>query len=411
MDLKMLGFYSVTILLNILVNLYFYFGSRKHEIYKWALIFWANGFIFFGSQAVFSNNLKIAGLFAILVSINDFAVIKIISLLLKIPTRDKFYAKVSIPFFIVGIIASFFTRFEVFTTIISLGVIFPYFHFMISNFKEIQSKSNRIEKFMLFFYSINVAHMLDYAFFTMDKDLYHLGFNIAYAFTMVLTLFIHITSDSVYIKRIEEQLKEEIDKKNSLYKTIIANDIVISFSHEMNNALQGIQFQQEMLKLKVDNHPENKSLEKVARNIQNGVNKIQDILNPFYANKSVSKIDLSTIVNESVSFLEPTLAKEKVNLKVSKVDDLSFCYVLASKGLMSQLLVYAVKSLISSNKDIVIDVESHQITLKCFNTENADLDLVNFMISQIGISIKTLPTSLIIDLNKIRVKDPDEVAC
>lgn len=399
MSITMIIVYLIMILSNIIINAQFYFGSRKHPIYKWGLIYWTAAFVHSILHAeTFPEYIRIFGIS--IVAICNYSVLKICSNMLNIKPDDKFYRKVSLSWFLISLPLIPLFKFEHYIWSFILMCIFPYMHYTAKNIKQIWKTTNKLEKVMVLTYFLNVLHLINYPLMMGSRELLFIGFNIAFGFASILSLFIYLTADSIYIKEIEAKLKEEIEKTSKLYKSVIASEIILSLSHEINNAIQSLQFNQEVLKLKAKK-TQDIHLEKISKNMKISVSKINDILIPFYKGiDDLSPVDLNEIIEDTKSFIDPFLKMNKIELNFE--NKTSSKLVSTSKGVFSQLLVHIIKALSKQNGSILIKIDDNQIEFLADNTNNLGFDIVEAIADQLKLTIKrehgkvfvNLPTSL-----------------
>jgi len=372
MSNTMIILYLAMIISNIIINAYFYFGSRNHQVYKWGMTYWVAGLVHaICHSETLPTVFHILGI--MLVALTNYSVLKSCSYMLKIDPNDKFYRNLTIFGFAASSLLIPFMSYEKYIFGFVIVCIIPYIHYVFSNIKTIWTKTNKLEKVMILTYAVNVLHLINYPLMLGNRELLFIGFNIAFGFASVFSLFLYLIADSIFIKEIEAKLKEEISKSQRLMKSAIYSDIIMSFSHEINNAMQSLQLNQEILSIK-SKKEQNEQLGKVSLSMKNSVEKINDILAPFYdQNKELASIELPYLIKESFSFIDP-IAKENKSAIVleNQPNEIS---ISTSKGLFSQLIVQIIKSLSKNNKKVSIEFKEKSILFKaeefCSNFDSA----------------------------------------
>lgn len=389
-------FYFFYIGLNIVLNIYFFLGSRKHNVYKWTSIFWIAALSFYLLEGLLENT-KFIGFSLIIASVTNFAVLKICSLLMGIKyKKTKLDIYVSLILILLGILTSYSYSFEIYTSFFALAATFPYFNFILTNIKKI-NKNNGLEKFMILTYSLNVIHILDYPFLRLNKDFAYIGFNIAFFFGVILSLFIYITSDSIYIKTIEEKLRLAIEEKNKIYKRLVATKLIKSFSHELNNSLQNIICSQEILEKKTSSIKDD-DFNEINENIRDSVKKIQNILSPFYKNEDSSskeEVFLNNVLNDSKSLLEVYSNNKKIVL--NNIDN-SQTFLYIQRGLFTQIIVNIAISILKNEEKLETSFFNNRLIFSTLDEKTIDLDFPIILSNQIGLKIEKEKRKIILDL-------------
>ena len=377
MDIKFLFLYLIIMLMNIIINAQFYFNSRKKIEYKWTLLFWSIFFLNFLCQGIFEKYYQLLGLSIVLVGVSYYYLLKLFGNLFKVELDHKLYAKVCGSLFGLGLIMSFNSSFTEFTIPLTLACVFPFFHFGYKNYQAIKKQSFLLKSGFLFF-CISLLHVLDYPFLRLDPKAAEIGFFIAFMTTILFSLVIHLLSDSLYIKSIEQALQQSVEEKNKLSQKLMAVELVQSFSHEINNSLQTIELNNQMLSLI---HSDEKT-NKLSDNISLGLQRINEMFNLFEDGKkelSFQETTLNELILDVKKFID---VKNKSSYSQVSFSNSDHVLVNTSKGLFSQMMVSIISKLMDEKiKHIKVDSSiSGYILVK---TTGFDLTTVNFDLAQV----------------------------
>lgn len=396
MDFKLLVLYSLVLLTNMVVNANFYFLSRKKEEYLWSLNFWTCCFFNFLFQGILSNHETFLGLSVMFFAGSYFFALKIFSKLAFIKFDSKKYSNIFLIFFLIGTVLSFFLPFQVFTLFLIMPAVVSFIHFSYVNWSKIK-KQAWFYKISFIFYSLSLIHALDYPFLRLNPEFSEIGFLIAFVFSIFFSMTIHFLSDSIYINEIENKLNEKNEQSKKLFQQGIVSELLLFFSHEVNNDLQSIEMASSLTKIKANSLGIN-SFNEYSKIIDESLGKISRTLSLVSDIKNFSVESLDSLIKESATFV-----KNK-NLNVSKID--SFLNIKTSKSQFIQFVV----NILSKTKDNEI-VNIYQInqnkivfeTISYFNDE--DFYFSKLLSSQLNLVFSVKQNRIEIDISTIVVTD------
>ncbi len=313
--------YFVVICVNIIVNSYFYLGSRKNKIYFYGLVFWSSTLINFITQGFFEKSPKLMGLSMLILFFQSLSTVKIYSLLLKIDTKK--YDKIN--YFVLGI-GSFFSlylslisSFTVFTSLVVLTSTFPLFYFITKEYHQIfYGNYKKIYKILFFIFIINQIHILDYPFLRMNPEFSQYGFFIAFSLMVLFSLSLVFLSDAVYISSIEDRLRSILSERAKDYKENISSEIIRSYSHDLNNALQPIQFVPALLS-RLTTEENEKQIKIIENTIKKSILKIEELTSLMKS----GQIDRFKRSFSLLKNIEPAISMVPYELNIQKDFDAS----------------------------------------------------------------------------------------
>lgn len=394
MDIKILILYSVILLINIIVNIHFYFNSRKKQEYLWTLLFWCGVFIHFICQGAFEHHHQLLGITYSVAAVSFMCMLKVFGSLFNAPVDIKLYTKINVSLFVLGVGLSFVAPFQVFTVPIVLMNVIPFYHFAYKHWKSI-NKAPLFLRCGFYFFCISMIHIMDYPFLRLKPEAAEIGFFVAFMSTILFSLIVHFVSDSIYIKAIEDELKKSIEEKNKLLQNLMAIELITAFSHEINNSLQSMESSNELIGLMAEKN-NNEKIANLSSNINKGLGRIFtmfDLFNDSKRQDAYKEESLPEIIKESVSLVDVRLKSSQINFSLASIPEVK---IWSSKGVFVQVIENILSQIINSgSKTVKVNFEKNIISFSSEAVKDSlNLELAYILCSQIDVK-------MIVEHNKV----------
>lgn len=180
-----------------------------------------------------------------------------------------------------------------------------------------------------------------------------------------------------------EDITEELKIKDQIFereKNKALNQIIAGIAHEIRNPLTSIKTFVQLIPAKIDNQRfQNQLVEFVPKEVDRVNSLIKNLIDyakPETNNKS--KVDVNEIIKSCTILIEPTLVNKKIELVISKVDNL---YVYADKNQLKQILINIILNGLDSMTEKISKLKltnNLHIKIKTFsNDENVNIVIID----------------------------------